>query len=379
MRCPVCSSTDSVDLLAIDGLPALCNQLCSTEDEAKSVVRGNIRLVYCPSCDHVYNREFDESRLQYDAHYENSLSCSGVFREYADDLVHQLVDHYGLRGKCVVEVGCGQGEFLKSICAAGGNKGIGFDPSYLGGVDNSRITIHAETLTGTAFDQHQDVDFVCCRHVLEHVAHPREFLLTLSSRLRTGTPVFFEVPNVLHTIRDGGVWDIIYEHFSYFSPNSLGRVFELAGLHVDEVAESFDGQFLTVHARVTRTAEEPHPGCSILRGLAHDFAASYRNKIRSWREVLRQADDAGERIVVWGAGSKGNTFANVVGRTVDAIVDINPKKHGKFVAGSGQPIIAPDRLIDHPPQLVVIMNGIYRSEIAGYLRQLGCESRLLVA
>ena len=79
--------------------------------------------------------------------------------------------------------------------------------------------------------------------MLEHIDEPREFLKALAAKLEPGTAVFFEVPNVLFTIRDGGIWDIIYEHCGYFSPSSLTRVFQLAGFNVEEVEEAFSGQF----------------------------------------------------------------------------------------------------------------------------------------
>jgi hypothetical protein len=201
----------------------------------------------------------------------------------------------------------------------------------------------------------------------------------LVAKLEPGTAVVFEVPNVLFTIRDGGVWDIIYEHCGYFSPSSLRRVFQLAGLKVNEVADGFHGQFLVVHAEVSDGSSEIDPPDPSLEALATGFAKSYRQKIDHWREALREAHSKGERVVAWGAGSKGNTFLNLVGEGVSAIVDINPKKRGKFVAGTGQPILRPEQLTEHPPSTVVIMNPAYRTEIAASLDELGVESRLLVA
>ncbi|MGB5194034.1 MAG: hypothetical protein WBN70_13700, partial [Polyangiales bacterium] len=87
----------------------------------------------------------------------------------------------------------------------------------------------------------------------------------------------------------------------------------------------------------------------------------------------------GDRVVAWGAGSKGNTFLNLVGKDISAIVDINPKKLGKFVAGTGQPIIAPTELVEVKPSMVVIMNPIYEGEISEQLGFLGLEPRLFVA
>ena len=215
--------------------------------------------------------------------------------------------------------------------------------------------------------------------MLEHIDRPREFLQALVAKLEPGTAVVFEVPNVLFTIRDGGIWDIIYEHCGYFSPGSLKRVFQLAGLDVLELEETFDGQFLVIHAEVSATPSDVDAVDPGLEELATGFAETYRQKVEKWREALQEARADGGRVVAWGAGSKGNTFLNLVGKDVSAIVDINPKKRGKFVAGTGQPIIAPEELIESRPSTVVIMNPAYRTEVAAVLSELGLKPRLLIA
>lgn len=377
MSCPVCSSADVISLLDVGKMPVLCNQLCSTEEGARGVAVGQIELGFCRDCGHVFNPVFDAGKLAYSPEYENSLHCSGMFQSYADALVKQLVERYGLRKKRVMEVGCGQGDFLKSLCAAGDNTGFGFDPSYGGGNEDPRVTIRPVSFA--EIEGQHDADFVCCRHVLEHIDQPREFLKALVTKLQPGTRVFFEVPNVLFTLRDGGIWDIIYEHCGYFSPSSLRRAFQLAGLDVKEVEETFNGQFLVIHADVAESPSKLDPVDPDLEKLATEFAESYRSKVAHWREVLDQADSNNERVVAWGAGSKGNTFLNLVGPNVAAIVDINPKKRGKFVAGTGQPIVAPEQLERSRPSVVVIMNPAYQREIAATLESLGIEAKLLVA
>ena len=377
MTCPVCSSVDVMELLDVGEMPVLCNQLCSSEDDARNVSFGKVELCFCRECGHVFNPAFDASKLAYSPEYENSLHCSGMFQSYADTLVKQLVERYELRNKSVMEVGCGQGDFLKSLCAAGDNTGFGFDPSYGGGNEDPRVTIRPVSFA--EIEGQHDTDFVCCRHVLEHIDEPREFLESLVAKLAPGTSAFFEVPNVLFTLRDGGIWDIIYEHCGYFSPSSLRRVFQLAGLDVKEVGETFNGQFLVIHAEVADCPPKLDPVDPDLETLATQFAESYQRKISHWRGVLRQAETNGERVVAWGAGSKGNTFLNLVGPNVAAIVDINPKKRGKFVAGTAQPIVAPEQLAESPPSTVVIMNPAYQTEIAARLNELGIDPQLFVA
>jgi len=78
-------------------------------------------------------------------------------------------------------------------------------------------------------------------------------------------------------------------------------------------------------------------------------------------------------VALWGAGSKGVAFLNAVpaAREIAAVVDVNRRKHGLHVPGSGQQVVAPERLRDDPPDLVIAMNPLYRDEIAALLRDLG--------
>ncbi len=52
-------------------------------------------------------------------------------------------------------------------------------------------------------------------------------------------------------------------------------------------------------------------------------------------------------------------------------MDINPHKHGKFMAGTGQEIVAPEFLVDYDPDLVIVMNPVYTDEIRSELGRLG--------
>ena len=56
---------------------------------------------------------------------------------------------------------------------------------------------------------------------------------------------------------------------------------------------------------------------------------------------------------------------------VSCVVDVNPAKQGMFVPGSGQEIVAPERLRDVAPELVIVMNPAYAEEIRGDLDRLG--------
>jgi SAM-dependent methyltransferase len=342
-----------------------------------------ISLGFCNECGHVFNFEFDADLLEYGPGYENSLHCSERFGSYADSLARTLVDRYELRGRDVLEIGCGRGEFLSILCDKGNNRGVGFDPSYsLDGNlarDGAAISIRSER-----YDRRWSgvpADFVCCRHTLEHIGNPRVFLSEIRYAIgRPDVPVFFEVPNALYTLAEG-MWDVIYEHCSYYSLCSLSRVFTEARFEVHELSECFGGQFAAIHARTGAVAKwRRPPALDQLQRLASSLRGSYERKVAEWEDRFRSYERAGQRVIMWGAGAKGTMFLNTLRpRQIDYVVDVNPRKQDKYIAGTAQRIVSPAFLKQHKPDIIIYQNSNYREEIARQAQSIGCASVLVLA
>ena len=83
--------------------------------------------------------------------------------------------------------------------------------------------------------------------------------------------------------------------------------------------------------------------------------------------------------MVWGSGSKGVTFMNLMSRhtCLEYVVDINRYRQGAFMAGTGQLIVTPGFLRDYKPDIVIIMNSIYRKEIQDDLSQMGIAPQIM--
>ena len=98
------------------------------------------------------------------------------------------------------------------------------------------------------------------------------------------------------------------------------------------------------------------------------------------RQQIAAIEQAGRRWVIWGAGAKGVTFLNALGieaTRMPYIVDINPRKHARYVPGTAQEIVSPKRLVEYQPGYVFVMNPLYLDEVRTTVRQLGldCETR----
>lgn len=388
-KCPICASTDIQELVDIRQVPVFCNLIWDTPEEARSAPRGDIQLGFCNSCSHIYNQRYNPELVAYTQGYENSLHFSPRFQAYAHELAARLVQDHGLNKKTIIEIGSGQGDFLKMLCDLGDNRGLGFDPSYIPTPEadrDPRLTFVPEYYAEEHAQSH--TDFILSRHVYEHVPTPDAFLASLRRVIgdRRQIVVFFEVPNALFTLRELGIWDVIYEHYSYFTPLSLQTAFRKNGFEVLKVAETFNGQFLTIEAapRDLRPAfSQPERGdLAPLIQYAAGFTEKYRSKLAYSVNMLEQAAQKGKKVVLWGAGSKGVTFLNVLGshsHQIEYIVDINPRKKGKFVAGSGQEIIPPAFLTSYQPDVIIVMNANYKGEIQKDLENLGVAAEILMA
>jgi hypothetical protein len=402
--CLVCGSGDLLPFLDLPRMPVYCNVLLTTEAAARKVARGDLKLAICRKCGHVFNTAFDPGVVDYTDRYENSLHFSPLFREYAESLARELVARHGLRGRRIVEIASGQGDFLRLLCRLGGNDGVGFDPSYRdagvrdvlpagegnrageGEGDGTVRFVKAYYGAGT---EKVTADFLCCRQALEHVPDPVNFLTGLRVALGRSVPpgspkqrttLFFEVPNSLFSLRDGGVWDFIYEHVSCFCGRSLQECFTRAGFTVQRTWESFGGQFLCLEADLPTPrdivgdfTEVPPP--EQLLEFAAGLGETVRHLVDHWRERLDHLRREGQRAAIWGAGSKGITFLNLLSPEdkISYVVDINPEKRGMFTAGTGHRVISPGEIANAPPDLVICMNPQYRDEIAGMLAERGLK------
>jgi SAM-dependent methyltransferase len=325
----------------------------------------------------------------YSPEYEETQGFSELFRDYYEELAADWVKRHDLVRKRVVEIGCGKGEFLVALARVGISEGVGIDP----GVDPQRI----EALDGAdlrwvsgffpADFPVLDGDAVVCRHTLEHIPDVRSFLRGVRSAIgdRSNTTVLFELPDTLRVLNEAAFWDVYYEHCSYFSAGSLARLFRVAGFEVTDLARAYHDQYLLIEARPSTggpagaTFELEDDLEALRRGVEH-FASVCVDLLEHWRYEVAAVAAAGRRSVLWGAGSKGVAFLAGLGDQavhVAAAVDINPFKQGKYMAGSGHRIIAPDELSILAPELVVAMNPVYEGEIQAEVDRLGLQTRLV--
>lgn len=386
--CRACGDRSVQVFYEVRNIPVQSVLLFPTSEEALGMPRGDLVLGFCASCGFIGNQAFDPRLIEYSSRYEETQSYSTTFTKFHTDLATRLIERFGLREKKVLEIGCGKGEFLTLLCELGNNHGIGFDPGY----DETRTVSPAKDrmtfIKDFYSERHADVsaDLVCCKMTLEHISAPLAFMQMIRKALgtRLHTRVFFQIPEVARILREGAFWDLYYEHCSYFSPVSLAGLFRRAGFSVNEVWTEYDDQYIMIDAFPAAKGDteiSPVDRSRIvdLQNLTKQFAIDVESRIRVWSDLVRARARAGRRMVIWGAGSKGVGFLTALQlkQEIPYAVDVNPHKHGTFLAGTGQEIVPPDFLRSYRPDLVFIMNPVYRGEIHAMLQEMGVAADLI--
>ncbi len=384
-ECPNCGSGRLESFYWVPPVPSHSCLLMDSATRAKQFPAAPIELTFCDACGFIGNALYDESLQAYSTSYEETQHFSAHFSAFAKSLAQRWIEEFELRGKHILEIGCGKGEFLQLMCQLGDNRGTGIDPSCLPQRLDADARQRIEFIRECYSPHHRDIraDAILCRHTLEHVPHTREFLSQIRSTLSddSNTLLLFEVPDTKRVLRELAYWDIYYEHCSYFTAGSLALLFRQCSFDVVQLERVYDDQYLILAARPSKEPSQPRfPIENELEETREEvrlFQQSIATAKAAWKRRVDELSQRG-RTIIWGAGSKCVAFLTTLqlDGQIDYVVDVNPHKQRKYVPGTGHEVWGPNDVRQRPPDSVVVMNPVYREEIQCALAEHDCHPEL---
>ena len=258
--CPNCTRGRMQAFYEVRNIPVHSVLLMPTRERALNYPRRDLKLGFCPVCGFVANIIFDPAVHEYSTSCEESQGCSPTFNAFARSLAKRWVEQYNLKGKSVLEIGCGKGEFLVQMVEEGMAKGIGIDPAFV----PERLKISEPSRFEFIQDlysekyAHLQADVICCRHTLEHIAPTAHFMQMIRRTIgdRRDTLILFELPDVFRVLTEAAFWDIYYEHCSYFTTGSLARLFRQTGFDLLELDLEYDRQYIVIAGTPASSQDE---------------------------------------------------------------------------------------------------------------------------
>lgn len=352
-RCPVCGGQVAVGFFNGGEQPLATLAWPASQAEAQALPRNPLDFVQCPSCTHVWNYRFQYDAIPYSSNPNRMFNKGGIWRGHLAQTRDVVLSKLPAN-PVVVEIGCGEGHFLRGLAeASSGGQFFGFDPSA-SPENGVGIEFHARL-----FDPIKDTaayapDVILIRHVLEHLTDVSAFIEQLSwgtASLDKECLLFAEVPCIDRVFETDRLADFFYEHVAQFTTASFSTLMKRGG-ELLQLGHGYDGEVVYGLVALGRNETE----------LAQaNRSASFSRRSESNRaQIAAQVAElsvSGKSVAVWGGTGKAAAFLHHFGgdaTRLPLVVDSDPDKVGSFVPGTGQKIEFRDVLKEKPVDVIII-------------------------
>ncbi len=356
-RCIACGAPLwETPLLTLDNMPASAQHMPDAQGVKED--RGlTLDLCQCMGCGLV---QFDCEPVDY---YRDVIRAGGFSKTMVELRRYQykhLIDSYHLEGKKFIEVGCGQGEFLKVLSEFPVEvHGIEHDPHLVElaraqGLDVTEGFTETEDtrFAGGLYDVFLSFNF------LEHQPDPSTMLQAIYRNLEDDAMGLITVPSFEYIMDHNSYYELIRDHLAYYTFETLTPLLERNGFQVEE-CEVINRDTLSVIVRKRPQMD------------TENLLECYVNLKREMETYMKYLDAWDKKVAIWGASHQGFTLAATtkLGEKARYIIDSAPFKQGKFAPASHLPIVGPDRFHEHPVDAIIITAPGYTDEIAASIRQ----------
>jgi SAM-dependent methyltransferase len=363
-------------------VPVNQNLLYKTQESAKNAILGDLDI-QCNDSGYIFNTAFDINKVNYGDDYDNNQNCSSYFEAYIDRQIEWLLGNYVSDDVVLIEVGCGKGYYIEKIAQKRNDCRIyGFDTSYNGNVKNrySNLQIFKKYYDEEYKYLHPDV--VICRHVIEHIHQPEDFLCKIRSSMAENAVLFLETPDAEWILRNNVIFDFFYEHCSYWTKSSLENILRISRFEPIETKIGFNGQYLWSVSKASRKSNTAQLSVNTpVNELCSSFSEKRECEIKTVTDKLSALKKEAKQVYVWGAGAKGSTFVNLFDphqELISGVIDINPNKQNKYIAKTAHKVLSPSNLIRcaHGGGGIITLNNNYKTEIEKEISSCGLECNI---
>ena len=385
------------------GITPLSNSFLTSEHLEEIEKEFPLKVFVCEKCFLVQIPEFETP--------ENIFSKYAYFSSYSKSWLQHVENYVNIISKKnnlgkdsqVIELASNDG-YLLQFFKKKGIPVIGIEPAAnVAKVAEDKgiktvIDFFGEKLAQKLVKKNIKADLIIGNNVLAHVPNINDFIKGMTILLKSNGTINMEFPHLLQLIKHNQFDTIYHEHFSYFSLNTVKKIFEFHNLTIFDVEEiSTHGGSLRIYAKheknnnfkIKNSVEEILDKEKKFGLLNLSCYLEFSKRIESLKkeliEFFHSAKQNGKKVVCYGAAAKGNTLLNyckIGSEYIEYIVDNNPHKQGLYLPGSHLLIKEPKEIEKTKPDFVVILPWNIKDEIMSeisFIRNWGGKFVILIS
>ena len=288
-------------------------------------------------------------------YYRDVIRASGISKEMRTFRIAQFKEWIAqnhLENKKILEVGCGNGEYLSLLKEAGGNAfGLEHNESSVNNCKAQGLNVETGFFeTGTEILENKPFGAFLILNWLEHIPNINLFLRGIHDNLTPDAVGIVEVPNFTMMSKKGLITEFSSEHLFYFSEKTLSFALESCGFEVMQCRPIWHDYILSANVQKRKTIETK---------TFSDTKKAIVNQLDSFAKRHR-------KLAVWGAGHQALAvlcMANI-SKKIQYVVDSSPQKQNHFTFATHIPIVVPEQLKASPVDALMIICGGYSDEVA---------------
>lgn len=316
----------------------------------------NLVVCQCSGCGLV---QLKNEPVPYYKEVIRATAFSPEMKEFRTKQFSDFIRKYSFKGKKIIEIGCGRGEYL-SIMSQAGAEAYGLEYSkdsvsqcvgnglnvYVGFIEDENYKID-----GAPFDAFFILSF------FEHLPEPNTILGGIRNNLADNATGIVEVPNFDMILRHNLFSEFTRDHLLYFTQETLATTLQLNGFEVLECQVVWHDYIIS----------------AIVKKRQKNNLSAFKDHqikiIKKLEEYIHRFSN--KKIIVWGAGHQAFAILSLagLGDKIRYVVDSAPFKQGKYTPATHIPIVSPDKFFTDSVDAVIIIAGSYSDEVKRIIRE----------
>jgi 2-polyprenyl-3-methyl-5-hydroxy-6-metoxy-1,4-benzoquinol methylase len=355
-KCRVCGNDLFEEpLLRYKNMPKQAQYL--PDDETIKIDRGeDLDICQCLGCGLI---QLSNEPVPY---YREVIRAAGISEEMTKFRLKQFKDFiqkFSLEGKKILEVGCGQGEYLSIMKQCNVDTfGIEYKLQSVEFCTENGLNVEKEFIEDDKKSlKHAPFDGFFILNFLEHIPNLNSTLKGIYNNLKDDAVGIIEVPNFDMIYKNNLFSEFIGDHLFYFTKDTLATTLKLNGFEIIECKEVWHDYIISAYVKKRTKLNVTH---------FYDYQEKIKNDIHKYISAFGHKE-----VVIWGAGHQALAVISLtcLEDKIKYVVDSAQFKQGKYTPATHIPILSPEELKINPVQAIIIMAASYSDEVARIIRK----------